>query len=148
MNHMVDPNHQHQGQTQAQAYHFGGETIDDNKYEKDYGAENDSRLQDLTFEQDEISDEEDILHRGIRASKLNTLSYSSRGRSKPPSRDGSSAISVLKEVLLDLIRREGRGGRASSARGRQEAHHKVNHVFFIKSVQVPINNEILVLCTE
>ena len=148
MNHMVDPNHQHQGQTQAQAYHFGGETIDDNKYEKDYGAEIDSRLQDLTFEQDEISDEEDILHRGIRASKVNTLSYSSRGRSKPPSRDGSSAISVLKEVLLDLIRREGRGGRAGSARGRQESHHKVSHVFFIKRVQVPINNEILVLCTE
>ena len=86
--------------------HPGVSAANDDRHQHDYGAEIDTRLQDLTFQEEELSDEED-----------NLRTYSSRG--KEPNfesctdnnhRGSPSAISVLKEVLMDLILKETRRG--------------------------------------
>ena len=101
----------------------GSNGSDEEKYQREYGAEIDTRFQDLTFEQDEVSDEEDLLSRGVRPGKQSNgnapaVSSSQGGRTGSGSEPVSaSAISVLKEVLMDLISKEARSSSSNSGGG-------------------------------
>lgn len=96
---------------------------EEEKYQRDYadyGAEIDTRFQDLTFEHEEVSDDEGRPENQANAPPASSSSSSSSRGGRGGGSSSSSAISVLKGVLQDLIHRESRSnnGNSSNNNGR------------------------------
>lgn len=124
----MHPQHQQEGEGYMQSFAYSGENnrggsvfmseAEEQKFQHEYGdfgAEIDTRLQDLTFEQDEVSDEDEEEIGGGRRDR--EIQANAPPASSSRTGGGEGAISVLKGVLKDLIRRESRNSSGSNSRG-------------------------------